>query len=177
VTIEFEGHVAKENTKPLTATALTGLLGPLLESVNMVSAPVVARERGIGVKESHCDTCNEFLTLIRLTVESETQTRSVAGTLFNGVEPRLVNIKGIMMDAKLGPNMLFITNNDKPGLIGALGTTLGDAGVNIATFNLGRATPGGDAIALLEVDQVPDPAVLDALSSLPNIVRVKAMRF
>lgn len=177
VSIEFEGAVATENTKPLTATALTGLLGPLLESVNMVSAPIVARDRGIGVKESHCETCNEFLTLIRLTVETETQTRSVAGTLFNASEPRLVNIKGITMDAKLGPNMLFITNNDKPGLIGALGTTLGDAGVNIATFNLGRAEQGGDAIALLEVDEVPDTVVMDKIAALPNIVRVKAMRF
>ena len=81
------------------------------------------------------------------------------------------------MDAKLGPNMLFITNNDKPGLIGALGTMLGDAGVNIATFNLGRAEQGGDAIALLEVDDVPEASLLSKLTALPNIIRVKAMKF
>jgi len=177
VTIEFEGAVATENTKPLTAIALTGLLGPLLESVNMVSAPVVARDRGISITESHRETGGDYQTLIRVTVESETQTRTVSGTLFNGQEPRIVNIKGIAMDAKLGPNMLFITNNDKPGLIGALGTILGDAGVNIATFNLGRAEQGGDAIALLEVDDVPDATVLAKLAELPNIVRVKAMHF
>jgi len=101
----------------------------------------------------------------------------VAGTLFNGDQPRIVNIKGIPMDAQLRPNMLFITNNDRPGLIGGLGTVLGDAGINIATFHLGRDVAGGNAIALLEVDETPEENVLEKVRALPNVVRVKALRF
>jgi D-3-phosphoglycerate dehydrogenase len=177
VTIEYEGQATELNVKPLTAVALQGLLTPLLETVNMVSAPAVARERGLDIREIRHERAGGYQTLIRLTVTTETQTRAVAGTLFNGEIPRIVEIKGIPMDARLGPHMLYITNRDKPGFIGALGTLLGDAGINIATFNLGRDKPGGDAIALIEVDQPPDEAIVAKIRALPHVIRCKTMRF
>ncbi len=177
VSITFEGAVAELNTKPLTAVVLQGLLTPLLEAVNMVSAPAIAKERGIDVTEITHERKGAYQSLIRLEVTTEAQTRSISGTLFNGDNPRIVEIKGIAMDAQLGPHMLFVTNHDKPGFIGALGSTLGDAGINIATFNLGRTDAGGDAIVLIEVDGAVPDAVLDKVNSLSNVVRAKALTF
>ena len=139
VTIEYEGDAAELNTRPLSAAALQGLLAPLLEAVNMVSAPAVASERGIEVSGIKHARPGDYQTKIQLTVTTEKQTRSVAGTLFGGDKPRIVCIKGVPLEAELGPHMLYVTNKDRPGLIGGLGTVLGDAGLNIATFNLGRA--------------------------------------
>ena len=176
VTVEYEGHVAGLNIKPLTAVVLKGLLAPLMETVNMVSAPAVARERGLDIREVRHEGAGAFQTLIRLTITSETQTRAIAGTLFND-EPRIVEIKNTPMDARLGPHMIYITNRDKPGLIGALGTLLGDAGINIATFNLGRDKPGGDAIALIEVDQEIGEGIVAKIRHLPQVIRCMPMRF
>jgi len=177
VTIEYEGHAAELNCKPLTSAALKGLLSPLLDSVNMVNAPVMASERGIGVSEVRTDREGDYQTLIRLTVVTENQSRSVAGTLFGGDRPRIVDVKGVPMEAGLGSHMLYVTNEDKPGLIGRLGTVLGDAGLNIATFQLGRTATGGDAIALVEVDQEVPADVLKAVAALPNVVQAKALNF
>ena len=175
--VEFEGQVAALNTRPIMAAALTGLLRPLLDSVNMVSAPVIARERDIRCTEVKRDEPANYETLIRLTVTTERRSRAVAGTLFGGSRPRIVEIKGIPIEAEIGPHMLYITNKDKPGVIGDLGRTLGEAKVNIATFHLGRADEGGDAIALLQVDQAVDKALLDKIAALPNILQVKALDF
>jgi D-3-phosphoglycerate dehydrogenase len=177
VTIEYEGHVAEVNCRPLTQTVLTGLLRPMLDSVNMVSAPVVARERDIEVAETKRSGDCDYQTLIRVTVETERSKRSVAGTLFGGSKPRLVEIKGIQVEAELGPHMLYITNQDKPGLIGNLGSILARAGVNIATFHLGRSGPGGDAIALLELDQALSPEVLAEVRALDLVERAEPLTF
>ncbi|OHC73577.1 MAG: phosphoglycerate dehydrogenase [Rhodospirillales bacterium RIFCSPLOWO2_12_FULL_58_28] len=177
VTIEYEGHVAELNVKPLTAVILQGLLSPLLESVNMVSAPVIARERDISITETVHERATAYQSLIKLTVATDTQERSIAGTLFAGDRPRIVEINDISIDAELGPRMLYFTNEDKPGLIGALGTTLGNAGVNIATFNLGRSGEGGDAIALIEVDQEADEKLMKKMRALPHVKQAKALSF
>ncbi len=177
IQIDYCGHVSDLNTKPLTAVVLQGLLSPLLDSVNMVSAPTLARERNIEVTEATCETLDNFQTLIKLTVTTEQQTRSIAGTLSHGDSPRLVEIKGISMDAQLGPNMLYVTNEDKPGLIGNLGSALGEAGINIATFNLGRDKVGGDAIALIETDGSVSDQIADQVRRLPNVVSVKPLAF
>ncbi len=176
VSVEYEGHVAGLNIKPLTAVVLKGLLAPQMETVNMVSAPAVARERGLDIREVRHEGTGAYQTLIRLIVTSETQTRAIAGTLFND-EPRIVEIKNTPMDARLGPHMIYITNRDKPGFIGALGMLLGNAGVNIATFNLGRDKPGGDAIALIEVDQTIDEGMAAQIRELPQVKRCMPMRF
>ncbi|HSR71344.1 MAG TPA: ACT domain-containing protein, partial [Kiloniellales bacterium] len=177
VCIEYEGHVAELNCRPLTQAALAGLLSPILDSVNMVNAPVIARERDIAVTEMKHERDCDYQTLIRLTVTTERGPRSVSGTLFGGTKPRIVEIKNIEVEAELGPHMLYITNEDKPGLIGALGKTLGDAGVNIATFHLGRVAPGADAIALLELDAPISPEVLKQVRVLPHIVQAQPLKF
>ncbi len=177
VQIDFEGHVATLNTRPLAAAVLTGLMRPMLDAVNMVSAPSIARDRNISVTETKNEQPGDYETLIRLSVTTERQSRSVAGTLFGGDRARIVDVKGIGIEAELAPNMLYITNHDKPGVIGDLGRTLGDAGINIATFHLGRAAEGGDAIALLRIDQPLQPDVLDAVCGLPNIIQVKQLAF
>ncbi len=177
VAIEFDGHAARLNSKPLTALVLEGLLSPQMESVNMVNAPSIAQARGIDVAEIKHERGGAYQTMIKLTVTTEVQTRTIAGTLFNGDQPRIVEVKGIPIDARLTPHMLFITNKDRPGFIGRLGTVLGDAGINIATFNLGRNRAGGDAIALIEVDDAPSEAVLDEIRAISDVIRAKALRF
>ncbi len=175
--IEYEGAVAERNTKPLTAAALAGVLKPLVSEVNMVNAPVVAKERGIHVSETTRDAQGVYESYIRLTLTTERQTRGVAGTVFSDGQPRIIQVKGINMEASLSPHMLYVTNEDKPGFIGALGTVLGDAGLNIATFNLGRAEEGSDAIALVAVDQTANGEVLERVRALPHVVQAKALSF
>ncbi|MGH6944582.1 MAG: phosphoglycerate dehydrogenase [Geminicoccaceae bacterium] len=176
-TITYAGQVASLNTRPLTATLLQGLLAPLLDSVNMVNAPLVARERNIAITTVHREEIEGYQTLIRLALATERGERSVAGTLFHERRPRLVEISEIEIEAELGPHMLFVRNHDKPGFIGALGRLLGDAGINIATFHLGRARPGGNAIALIEVDQPVSNEVLRSICALPHTKQCKTLHF
>ncbi|WP_119460795.1 phosphoglycerate dehydrogenase [Rhodospirillaceae bacterium SYSU D60014] len=176
VTIEYEGHAAELNTRPLTAIALAGLLGPVLDSVNMVNAPILARERDIAVSEVKHDRPGDYQTLIRITVTTDRRSRDLAGTLF-GDKPRIVGIKGIPIEAELGRHMLYTTNADKPGFIGRLGTLLGDAGVNIATFHLGRDAPGDQAIALVEIDQPLTDDQLERVRRIPHVVQAEALAF
>ncbi len=177
VAVEYEGAIAELNVKPLTSIVLTGLLSPQLAAVNMVNAPVICRERDIRVSETRRPEPVDYQTLIRVVVTTERRRREVAGTLFGGDKPRLVSVEDIALEAELGGNMLFVRNLDKPGFVGALGNALGAAGVNIATFHLGRIAPGQGAIALVEVDQALTPAILDTVRALPNVVQVKALRF
>ncbi len=176
VAIEYEGHAAELNTKPMTAAILQGLLSPVLETVNMVSAPAMAKERDIDVTEVLRERADPYQTLIKLTVTTERKERSVSGTMFAG-DPRIVEINGVAMDAELGEKMLFLCNQDKPGFIGSLGTTLGNGGVNIATFNLGRNEEDGTALALIEVDQEADEELLNKIRSLPHVTQAKALKF
>ncbi|HEY1720682.1 MAG TPA: phosphoglycerate dehydrogenase [Magnetospirillaceae bacterium] len=177
VTIAYEGQVADLNTKPLSAIILEGLLKPFVETVNMVNAPVIAKDRDITVTETRNPDSSDYHTLITLTVTTEHQTRAVAGTLFGGTRPRIVSIKGISIEAELSTHMLYVTNKDKPGFIGRLGTTLGEAGVNVATFHLGRNQAGGDAIALIQVDQGIAEGLLEKVRAIPNVVQAKALSF
>jgi D-3-phosphoglycerate dehydrogenase len=177
VRLEYEGAVADMNTRALTAAALAGFLQPQLQSVNMVSAPAYARERGIRVAETRRQQHGAYESYIRLTVVTERQERSVAGTVFSDGKPRIIQIKGINMEAELGPHMLYVTNRDKPGFIGRLGTLLGERGHNIATFHLGRQAPGGDAIALVEIDgDIPDE-LLAAVQRLEGVVQARHLCF
>ena len=177
VTIEYAGDVAEMNTRALTAALLAGLLRPILTEVNMVNAPVVARERGIAVDETRQTQRGAYETYIRLTVRTERQERSVAGTVFSDGRPRVIQIKGINMESGFAPNLLYITNSDRPGFIGRLGTLLGNAKVNIANFNLGRVAAGEDAISLIEVDEPITDAVLDQVKGLDGVVQAKRLSF
>ncbi len=176
VEIEYQGDVAEVNTKPLSAIVLKGLLSPMMEGVNMVSAPAVAKERDIDISEVTREKSEEYHTLIKLTVTTEAQTRSVSGTLFAG-KPRIVELNGIAVEVEIGAHMLFLTNEDKPGLIGQLGQTLGENGVNIATFHLGRSREGGEALALIQVDEAVSAEVLEKVKALPLVVRAEALSF
>ncbi len=177
VVIEYEGLAANLNHRPLSAAVLSGLLSPMMAGVNMVNAPVAARERGIDVTETVHDRPSEYQTLVRVTVETDKLTRSVAGTLFAGARPRIVEIKGIKVEADFGRHMLYVTNQDKPGFIGRFGATLADAGINIATFHLGRSAAGGDAICLVSVDNTVPEAVLDEVRTLPLVMQATPLNF
>jgi D-3-phosphoglycerate dehydrogenase len=177
VTVEYSGHVAQLNTRPLTSILLKGLMSPLMESVNMVNAPTIARERDIKVTEVKRDQNDLYQTLVTLTVETDAGKSSVSGTLFGANLPRLVDIDSIHIEAEIGSHMLYVTNTDKPGFIGALGTTLGQAGVNIASFHLGRSKSGGDAIALLQLDQAVSDDLLGKVKALPHVKKAQSLAF
>jgi len=177
VQITYEGVVAQMNTKALTSAAVAGLLRPMLQEVNVVSAPIVAKDRGIVVEETRRDTEGDFDSLITLAVVTDRQRRSVSGTVFADGRPRIVDIKGIRMDAEFAPSMLYVTNQDKPGFIGRFATLLGEAGINIATFHLGRESEGGNAIALVEIDGSVPAEVLDKVRHIPNVQQVKPLQF
>ena len=177
VRIEYEGEVASMNAKALTSAAITGLLRPLLADINMVSAPVIARERGVAIEEVRREEAETYESVIRLTVETDSFTRHVAGTVFADGKPRIIDIKGIEIEAAFAPSMLYVTNDDKPGYVGALGQTLGAAGVNIATFNLGRAAQGGEAIALVQIDGDIPAEVVAKVEALEHVTQARALRF
>ncbi|MDX1974964.1 MAG: phosphoglycerate dehydrogenase [Rickettsiales bacterium] len=176
VKIEYEGSAAKLNTKPLNAVALKGLLAPLVAGVNMVNAPVIAKERGINVSSTNHDRTSDYNTVIRITVVTEKRTRTVSGTLFAD-KPRIVEVNGIKLEAGLGKSMLYVNNDDKPGFIGGLGSLLGKAGVNIAYFHLGRNEVGGEAVALVEVDGNVSPETLAEIGKLSSVKQVKLLSF
>ena len=177
VEIEYVGAVSELNLKPLTQSILCGLLKPVLEDVNMVNAPVVAKTRGIQISETKGSERGVFQTYIRLTVRTERQTRTVAGTLFSDGRARIIQVKGINLEAEFAPHILYVNNEDKPGFIGALGTALGKADVNIASFNLGRVDAGSDAVALVAIDSDVPAAALKEVESLPHVKEVKLLNF
>ena len=177
VRLEYEGQAAGLNTRPLTQIALAAFLRPMLETVNNVNAPAVARERGIEVSEVKHSREGDYQTLLRLTVTTERRQRSIAGTLFGGQRPRLVEVKGIPIEAELVPHMLYVTNQDQPGFIGAIGSLLGEGGVNISTFHLGRAEQGGEAVALIGLDAPLSTLLLNRVRALPQIRQATPLRF
>jgi D-3-phosphoglycerate dehydrogenase len=177
IRIEYEGNVAALNTKPMTAAALNGVLKPQMQEVNMVSAPQIAKDRGINVELITRDQQGAYEGYIRLTVVTDKQERAVAGTVFGNGKSRIIQVKNINMEAEPTPSMLYVTNEDKPGHIGRLGTLLGNLGINIANFNLGRADVGGDAIALLSIDGSVNEAQLKEIAALPGVKQAKALRF
>ncbi|MGF1454631.1 MAG: phosphoglycerate dehydrogenase [Alphaproteobacteria bacterium] len=177
VQIEYEGDVASMNVKALTSAGLAGVLRPRLADVNMVSAPVIAKERGLKLSEVLREQRGVYETYVRIQVETETDSHSVAGTIFSSGQHRLIQVEGMPIEAGIGRHMLMTTNEDKPGFIGSMGITLGEAGVNIGGFTLGRREPGGDALALLEVDQPVSADVLDRLRGLPLVRSARALTF
>jgi len=177
ITIEYAGDIADLNTKALSSAALAGVLRPLLSSINVVSAPAIAKERGIAVEETKRGQEGAYETYMRLIVKTERQTRAVAGTVFADGKPRLIQVKGIDMEGSFSEHMLYVTNKDRPGFIGRLGSLLGAEGINIATFNLGRAEKGDDAIALVQVDEPVSDSVLDKIAALEGVVQAKRLTF
>ncbi|MEJ7932869.1 phosphoglycerate dehydrogenase [Sphingobium sp. AN558] len=177
VAVEVEGHAAELNQKPITAAVLAGLMRVYSDTVNMVNAPFLAKERGLDVREVRHDREGDYQTLVRVTVTTENGDRSVAGTLFGHAAPRLVELFGIKVEADLAGTMLYIVNQDAPGFIGRVGTTLGEAGVNIGTFHLGRRNQGGEAVLLLSVDGAVTEDLRLQICELTGVRQVKLLRF
>ena len=177
INILYDGTVAKMNLEALNCGAISGIMKATNPDVNMVSAPIIAKERGVKISTTHQEKGGVFDGYMKLTVVTEKRERSIAGTVFSDGKPRFIQIKGINIDAEIGAHMLYTTNEDVPGIIGTLGHTLGDAGVNIANFTLGRAGQGGDAIALLYLDDAPNADVLRALEATGKFGQVKPLVF
>ena len=179
IEIDYVGDVAQLNLKPLTATLVSALLKPLMGegAVNMVSAPLVAKERGIAISETRRDAQGAFGSYVKLSVVTEKQTRAVAATVFSNGRPRFIQIKGIDLDAEPQKFMLYTTNEDTPGYVGALGSKLGALGINIATFSMGRAEKGGEAIALLGVDAPVSAGAVAEIAALAQVRQAKALVF
>ncbi|MGQ0590505.1 MAG: phosphoglycerate dehydrogenase [Sphingosinicella sp.] len=177
VAIEVEGAAAELNQKPITGAVLAGLMKVYSDTVNMVNAPFLARERGLDLREIRHDREGDYHTLLRLTVDTPDGPRSVAGTLFGNASPRLVDMFGVGIEAELDGEMIYFVNEDRPGFIGRLGTALGEAEVNIATFHLGRRAAGGEAVALVSVDGHIGAGLVAELKALPGVKLVKPLRF
>ncbi|MFL6861686.1 MAG: phosphoglycerate dehydrogenase, partial [Allosphingosinicella sp.] len=177
ISVEVEGAAAQLNQKPVTGAVLAGLMRVYSDTVNMVNAPFLARERGLDVREVRHDREGDYHTLVRVSITTSRGETAVAGTLFANAAPRLVDMFGIRVEAELEGEMIYIVNEDAPGFIGRLGTALGEAEVNIGTFNLGRRAAGGEAVALVSVDSPVGPDLVARLEALPGVKRVKPLRF
>ncbi len=177
INILFDGEASEMNLKALTAATIAGIMRRRNPDVNMVSAPVIAKENGIQVSTTKQDQSGAFEGYVKVTVVTEKRERSVAGTVFSDGKPRFIQIKGINIDAEVGAHMLYTTNEDVPGIIGALGQTMGTNGVNIANFTLGRSEAKGEAIALLYVDEPVPAAAIQALEATELFQQVKPLTF
>jgi len=172
--ITYKGSVTKLNTSPMSTAALAGLLKAAMPEVNMVSAPVLAKERGINLTESYVDEAERAESLIRLTVQTEERKFAIVGTIYRG-EPRIVRIFGVPMDAAFSDNMLYVRNEDRPGFVGKLGNLLGEANINIATFSMGRVEQGGDAVCLVSIDEAPSAAFCKEIEAIAHVKIVDAV--
>ncbi len=177
IEIQYLGNVAGVNTKPLTNIILAKLLGEITDIVNMVNAGEVAKSKAISVSEKKSESCDEFNSAINVIIETEQRTRNVMGTLFAGSEPRIVNIENVPIEAAISKNMLYIRNNDTPGLIGAVGTILGRANYNIADFRLGRIAGENEAIALISLDDNINEDIFAEISKLNQVKLAKKLLF
>ncbi len=177
INILYNGHAAEMNTAALNAAAVAGIMKATNPDVNMVSAPVMAKDRGIDIATTTQSKTGVFDAYIKLTVVTDKRERSIAGTVFSDGKPRFIQIKGINIDAEVGQHMLYTTNRDVPGIIGTLGQTMGNNGVNIANFTLGRSERGQEAIALLYLDEQPPQKALDDLERTGLFQQVRPLEF
>ncbi|MEM7073752.1 MAG: phosphoglycerate dehydrogenase [Pseudomonadota bacterium] len=177
INILYDGVVSAMNLDALTSAVVAGIMKPVNPEVNMVSAPLIAKERGVKISTTHQDKSGAFEGYVKLTVVTSERERSIAGTVFSDGKPRFIQIKGINIDAEIGQHMLYTTNKDEPGIIGALGQTLGGNGVNIANFTLGRAQRGGEAIALLYVDAPVPDTVIGKLQQTGLFQQIRTLEF
>ncbi|RMG91275.1 MAG: phosphoglycerate dehydrogenase [Zetaproteobacteria bacterium] len=173
VKVTFEGQAAKLNRKVLINTLLSGLLSQSFEEVNVVNAAMLARDRGMEIIEKATDRSGSFATLIRFEVEGDEGHRCVSGTLFDGQRPRLVSFDTCEVEIAPTGNLIYLHNEDRPGVIAAVGSILAEAGINIGDFRLGRREDTKRAVALVHVDTAPDQRVLDELAELPSMLMVR----
>ncbi|MFA5354507.1 MAG: phosphoglycerate dehydrogenase [Thermodesulfovibrionales bacterium] len=177
VTIEYKGEAAALNTTPVTIAAIKGLLTPILmETVNFVNAPFIAKERGIEVKETKSSDAGDYQSAIIMRVKAGKKEVSVTGTLFSRKDPRIVKIDDFTVEIVPEGNMLFMYNNDQPGVIGNIGSLLGNSGINIARMHFGREQAGGRAISVVSIDAPASEKLLEEVKNLPNILEVRVVK-
>jgi D-3-phosphoglycerate dehydrogenase len=176
IQIEFEGQASQINTQPLMQTIICSLLKSNFDGVNVINSVSVAKSKSIEIAETKHEKACEYQSCVTLTVVTDKQTRSVSGTLFGG-KPRIVNVKGIDIEAELSKYNLYISNEDKPGFVSNLSKILADNNINIATFNLGRKKSGEEAIALISVDSPIEQKVLDQIQKIPLVIQAKSLVF
>ncbi len=177
ISIDYVGDVSDYNCSPITSAAVAGILNASFPDINMVNAPSIARDKGIAITETKKDEYSAYESYIRISLISKKETFSIGGTTFSDGRPRIVQINGINLEAELMANMLYVTNNDVPGLIGSLGNILGGEGINIASFNLGRTAPLKDAMALIGIDSPVNEKVINEVKKLESVVNVKSLNF
>jgi len=176
ITIEYQGEAATLNTEPLHIALLKGFLEPILEeTVNFVNAPIIAKERGISVKEMKSSGGGDYHSMIVLNAKIDGKENLLAGTLLGRMDPRIVKINNFPVEIAPEGNMLFMYNNDRPGVIGNIGSFLGNCNINIARMHFGRETAGGMAISVVSIDAPVTPAQLEEIKKMPNILAVKAV--
>jgi D-3-phosphoglycerate dehydrogenase len=176
VTIEYIGEISKQDTTPLLHSIMKGLLYPMMrDEVNYVNAPAIAKDRGIHLTESKVESAEDFTTQLRLTVRSGQKENLLAGTIFGRHEPRLVRINAFRLEAVPEGHMLFIYNTDQPGVIGAIGTTIGKHKINIARMTVGQEKDRGQNIILLTTDTPVTPECLADLRALPHVASATSL--
>jgi D-3-phosphoglycerate dehydrogenase len=175
VTISYAGEIAAMRLAPITTVALQALLATHMESVNVVNAQIRAQERGIKLEEIRANEATDYRSLIKITARTSQGMRTITGTIFADA-PRIMEIDAIAVEAAPTQHMLFIRNEDKPGLVGGVGNVLAQHKINIASFHLGRAAVGGEALALVAVDQSPSNDIIKQLAKLPSMLEVQAIK-
>jgi len=174
ITIEYRGEASEINTAPVKIAAIKGFLSPILEeTVNFVNAPLIAKERGIEVKETKSADAGDYQSMIALRIKAKDKESYVTGTLFSRKDPRIVSVDGFKIEIVPEGELLFIHNNDKPGVIGNIGTLLSKNNINIARMQFGREAPGGRAISVVTIDSPATPGILEEIKSLPNVLFLK----
>ncbi len=176
ITVTFAGDAARLNVEPLTTQIVQSVLSPHFSDINVINARQVARDRGIHVTEAKEDLEEVYHNRVTISITTEDKTRTVCGTLIQN-RPRLVEIKGIKLESEFGEHMLYITNQDEPGMIGAIGNLAADKGINIANMHLGRRESRGDAISLLELDAPIKQEDLETLRAIEYIRDAQYLRF
>ena len=177
ISIKYIGEVVNLGVKPITAHVLKGLLQVFMQNeVNVVNAPYLVKERGIHVVESSSTEVEDYSNLIVLEITTDKTKGTVAGTIFGKREPRIVKIDEYRLEAVPSGHMIVFSNRDVPGMIGRMGTLLGENGVNIAGMQLGRVAPKGDAVSVVNVDSPLPEEVLDKIRAIPNVFYAKMIK-
>lgn len=174
ITIEYRGEASEINTAPVKIAAIKGFLGPILEeTVNFVNAPFIAKERGIEVKETKSADAGDYQSMIGLRIKAKDKESYITGTLLSRKDPRIVSVDGFKIEIVPEGELLYIHNNDKPGVIGNLGTLLSKNNINIARMQFGREAPGGRAISVITIDSPATPDIIEDIKRLPNVLHLK----
>ncbi|MDA8418062.1 MAG: NAD(P)-dependent oxidoreductase, partial [Desulfobacteraceae bacterium] len=176
INIEYVGELAGINVTPITVAFLKGLFTPILkEAVNFINAPMIAKDRGIKVMESKSNDSDDFTNMIKVTVKTTEGENILAGTVFGKNEPRLVRLNTFRMEATLAGPLLYVHNQDVPGVIGTLGTTIGSFGVNIRNMTVGAEDARGQNVILLNTDRLLTAEELETVRGLSHLSQARVV--